>query len=552
MKKRIIGFLDEFFEPGTVLGRVVANEGFLSALLRLDPFDEYRFYLHNPNTMREIIKKLPYEGCRHCTVLSRLELVQDLRTVPFFSFHLNDPLSSQTKLAVLRNHYAQEIFPITSVPHTISYTEYAQEFLNEIWAGTSPRDCICATSHVAIQTLNAYFETLRANYMLPESWNPPSLRLLPLGVDCTKWRPAGEEEKKKHREKWGIGKGTVLSLLHGRIACDDKMDLLPFLYAVKRILNEENPPDMHFIISGFVRENDKYPDSLKAQAKNLGIPFDLITHPSDEDVYSLYCASDIFLSPSDNIQETFGLTVLEAGAMGLPTIVSDWDGYRDLVVEGETGFRIASFGPKKTPDLDAFAFLLPDNIHGLLRCEQTAIDIPLLSSRLSYLARNEKARLQMGQAARKHIETKYAWESIIRQWVALLEDLWALPLSAQEEKRLREAMHPTFLPIANIFSHHPTEVIDTVESEKKIHLSEHGRKILEKKDFALCWPQLRVWMKEIDHRQIMVLCRKAISFKALFQKLHCSDIETEAVQFVVLWMLKHDILEFVRDDSSED
>jgi glycogen synthase len=48
---------------------------------------------------------------------------------------------------------------------------------------------------------------------------------------------------------------------------------------------------------------------------------------------------------SDNIQETFGLTPLEAMAAGLPVIVGDWDGYKDTVRDGVDGFRIPSLMP---------------------------------------------------------------------------------------------------------------------------------------------------------------------------------------------------------------
>ncbi len=53
-----------------------------------------------------------------------------------------------------------------------------------------------------------------------------------------------------------------------------------------------------------------------------------------------WAAADVFVSLSDNIQESFGITPVEAMAAGLPCLVSDWDGYRDTVVHGETGFRI--------------------------------------------------------------------------------------------------------------------------------------------------------------------------------------------------------------------
>ena len=58
-----------------------------------------------------------------------------------------------------------------------------------------------------------------------------------------------------------------------------------------------------------------------------------------------WAASDLFVSLSDNLQETFGITPVEAMAAGLPVVVSDWDGYKDTVVEGVTGYRVPTWMP---------------------------------------------------------------------------------------------------------------------------------------------------------------------------------------------------------------
>ena len=52
-----------------------------------------------------------------------------------------------------------------------------------------------------------------------------------------------------------------------------------------------------------------------------------------------WSSADIFSSLSDNIQETFGITPIEAMASGLPVVVSDWDGYRDSVRHGVDGYH---------------------------------------------------------------------------------------------------------------------------------------------------------------------------------------------------------------------
>lgn len=54
-----------------------------------------------------------------------------------------------------------------------------------------------------------------------------------------------------------------------------------------------------------------------------------------DDVLAYYAVADCFVFPS--YREGFPNTVLEAGAMGLPSIVTDINGSREIIVEGENG-----------------------------------------------------------------------------------------------------------------------------------------------------------------------------------------------------------------------
>ena len=51
----------------------------------------------------------------------------------------------------------------------------------------------------------------------------------------------------------------------------------------------------------------------------------------------LYGRPPMCLLASDNVQESFGLAIVEAMAAGLPVVASNWDGYRDTVEHGVTG-----------------------------------------------------------------------------------------------------------------------------------------------------------------------------------------------------------------------
>ena len=59
-----------------------------------------------------------------------------------------------------------------------------------------------------------------------------------------------------------------------------------------------------------------------------------------DDLLAYYAASDCFVFPS--YREGFPNTVLEAGAMGLPSIVTDINGSREIIVDGENGMIIPS------------------------------------------------------------------------------------------------------------------------------------------------------------------------------------------------------------------
>jgi glycosyltransferase involved in cell wall biosynthesis len=90
-----------------------------------------------------------------------------------------------------------------------------------------------------------------------------------------------------------------------------------------------------------------------------------------------WAAADIFISLADNIQETFGLTPIEAMASGLPVVVTDWDGYKDTVRDGIVGFRLATWMPRPGQG-DDFAYRYESQVINYdMYCGLTASTISL-------------------------------------------------------------------------------------------------------------------------------------------------------------------------------
>ena len=77
-----------------------------------------------------------------------------------------------------------------------------------------------------------------------------------------------------------------------------------------------------------------------------------------KDLLKYYAAADCFVFPS--YREGFPNTVLEAGAMGLPSIVTDINGSREIIKEGENGLIV----PPRDEDAlyDAMKVMLQSNV----------------------------------------------------------------------------------------------------------------------------------------------------------------------------------------------
>ncbi len=105
---------------------------------------------------------------------------------------------------------------------------------------------------------------------------------------------------------------------------------------------------------------------------------------------------DIYAAPSRLDSESFGVAVIEAGACGLPVVVSDAGGLPEVVVAGETGLVV----PRE--------------------------DVPALQAALKRLVLDAGLRARLGAAGRAHVEREYEWG----RCVSLMERCYADTIAA--------------------------------------------------------------------------------------------------------------------------
>jgi hypothetical protein len=134
-------------------------------------------------------------------------------------------------------------------------------------------------------------------------------------------------------------------------------------------------------------------------------------------------------------------------AAGLPVILSDWDGYRDGVIQGVNGFLIPSSmpGPKYGAGA-AIAQLLAedqldfDSYEGFASLA-TAIDVSRARAAYETLLTDADRRASMGSEARRHAHAHYGWHTILDQHRALWRDLDQVRATASVEPSQPPPLH---------------------------------------------------------------------------------------------------------------
>lgn len=145
-----------------------------------------------------------------------------------------------------------------------------------------------------------------------------------------------------------------------------------------------------------------------------------------------FACADIFCSLADNVQESFGLTPLEAMATGLPAVVSDWSGYRDTVRHNIDGFCVPTVMPQAGLGNDlAQRFALEIDSYedySARTASLVAVDVRATRDAFVRLISDPALRAQMGAAGQTRACNVYDWSVIIPQ----LEEHWAQQHSLRE------------------------------------------------------------------------------------------------------------------------
>lgn len=520
--------------PGLPLvGRTVANAQFLKALLSHSNFDELTLFIGETAdlaALEQLTEGWDVEEER-LAAYSLWQLPELLSRGRIDVLHHASHVERLIDLIAIRNRYASKPVPVTGQIHSLSYPRLHQELARLLLVPPSPGDALFCSSTagrtVIEKSVARVFHEAKGRGFTgaPPSWDLPHV---PLGVDFASLQKGNRVAT---RQALNVPNDAVLLTCLARFTEFDKLDLFPGMRVLERLVTKPTPgaPPVYLLLAG-ARQGTKTPEMLELWAKHLGVVdrLRLKVDFKDDEKRDLLAASDLFVSPVDNVQETFGQSVIEAMAAGLPVIVSDFDGYKDTVNE-RVGVRVPTRIHADWSELSELGPLLYERPLHLVLGQSVEVDLDALESSIRFLISNPEQRRELGENAREHARTAYDWKRVIARFEAEWTRLGSL---AQQPSGQR---HPLRLDFEEFFGHFATHA--TSELTAKLVRSERA-------DEFVLYPELKHLFVEDDVRALLAKAQAPVTHEALVHEMRerLVDRRPWIAGFVVGWLLKQGLL----------
>ena len=215
------------------------------------------------------------------------------------------------------------------------------------------------------------------------------------GIDTAFFSPdqVTEIERVTLREKLNIQPDDFVFVFVGRIVSDKGINELIKAFSELQAVENNEPTGIKLLLVGGL-ENDLDPLNSETLAE-INQNKDIISVGFQQDVRSFFAIADALVFPS--YREGFPNVVMQAGAMGLPSIVSDINGCNEIIIEGENGLIIP-----------------PKNVEKL-------------KEKMLTLAKDKNLYTKLKGNSRRMIENRYeqsvVWNALLEEYEGLLQSV---------------------------------------------------------------------------------------------------------------------------------
>ncbi len=526
--------------PGQPLvGRTVANAQFLKALLRYSSFEEVAVFIGETADLPALETlteswNVPDERLAAYTLWQLPEL---LSRGGVDVLHHTSHVDRLYDLLAVRDRFSSKTLPVTGQIHSLSYPRFHQELARHLLIRPSLSDGLFCSSSAGRTVVERSFEALEKEAhrvgmtdTIPR-WDLP---LIPLGVDLASVTGG---DRAATRKALNIPKDACLLTCLARFTEYDKLDLFPLLRVMERLVNQPSAgaPPVYLLLAG-ARQGTKTPEMLELWSRHLGVHerLRLKVDFADDEKKHLLAASDVFVSPVDNVQETFGQSVIEALAAGLPVVAADFDGYKDTVDE-TVGIRVPTRLNADWAELSELAPLLYERPLHLVLGQSVEVELVPLEAALRALIENRLRREQLGKAAAEKARLVYDWSVVIPKYEYEWHRL------ADTNAKPKGTSHPLRLDYPTFFGHFPTAHFD---ASRRVVRSPKSN------DFII-YPELKHLFVEEDVRALLSHAETPRSLSELEEEMTCRLVDRRpwVSRFVVGWLLKQGLVSLVPTSS---
>jgi glycosyltransferase involved in cell wall biosynthesis len=464
------------------------------------------------------------------------------------------PFPIDSRYAWARQRLGAGSFALSGVTHTLCTANAVKQICEFVTAPFEPHDALICTSR-AVATMVRAVTDRYAQYLRDRHGGTPGvnfrLETIPLGVDTERFRPATAGERAAERRALGIGDAEVVVLFVGRFAHHAKAHPFPMFRGVD-LAGQAAGRAIRLLMSGWAPNQairDAFAEGARAFAPGVTVTFVDGMNPITR--FDVWRAADLVVSLVDNIQETFGLVIVEAMASGLPVVAADWDGYRDLVEDGRTGLLVPTTMVRGASGAATSRLMFGelDYDHFLAEVSQTVtVDVSAAGAALARLVGDEALRATLGANARQRALDLFAWPRIIAAYEALWRDQ---ETQRQDFARFRARsggfdVPAHYPPPERSFAGYPTRWLDA-ESRNELAATPRAPAMLEQ---LLALPltnhvaNRRVADSGLLH-QALARAAPSCSVADLDALFLAAGVDHHRARATLAWMLKYDLIRVI-------
>jgi len=438
------------------MGRQSSGKSFIKGIARTWPNSQISGIGHTKNDGVEMLRKLQADGFSGTINWSNFPSIESVRKSGALYF----PSPSPKDLAHLRNTVSPSAFSLMGVTYTLSSATATDGVADLILPPFKPWDALICISECAKEfTLNLHQEMKDwwTSQVGSIQFNSPQLPVIMLGIDAPFFETK-DDEKRSAKQALEIKADETVFLFSGRLSFHAKANPAPMYQALEKAAKETEI----VCIEAGVFPNDAIRDSYLEAQKILApsVRFIWVDGKLENKYRQAWQAADVFISLSDNIQETFGLTPVEAMAAGLPVIVADWNGYKETVRDGIDGFRIPTILPpngsggdlamRHALEIDTYDFYI-----GRVSLA-TVVDPNALAEAVLRIATDSDLRGKMKAAGLKRAREDFDWPVILKQYSELASELEKIRVQSQSHEPIA---WPQRADPFQRFSHFPSSTL---------------------------------------------------------------------------------------------